>query len=202
MGSRKEIHIKMGKIAYIHFMSKVPRNAETKAVSAVVVCADYEGYKVITKRVRTGENETNNPKWTNLIALKETFAFIYDMQASMLKSGVTKVYLVTDSTIMYSFLTKRPTNSFVRRYINSLYQLYGFGGSKELRIGVGVAKLCSRNSARSRCDSSLIEKETNTEIEDTLKVYCFPEDIKGISIKSLLEEPEIDGLDGLKLQET
>lgn len=188
----------MGKIAYVHFSGKLPRGSQgEKVVVAAVICADFEGYDVITKRVKVVDDIMHTNKWTSLLGLAEAFNFIYDMQKSMLEAGVTKVYLVTESEFIHSYIKKTPTNKYIRSYLERLYSIYSTGGPKELRIGVGLAELCFRNSAKARCDSSLVASSIKEEelAENSIKIYVFPETSTSMPITELVKVPEIDGLD-------
>lgn len=186
----------MGKIAYVHFSGKLPRGEQGKAVVAVAVCADYEGYKVVAKRVKAVTDVVHTNKWTPLMGLAETFSYLYDMQVDMLDAGVDKVYLVTESANIHDYLKKTPSNKFVREYLDKLYSIYSTGGPKELRIGVGLAELCYRNSAKSRCDLTLITSLQDEKISaNDIKIYCFPDTSGFIPIAELVKGPEISGVD-------
>lgn len=189
----------MSKFAFVHFAGKLPRDTQDKAVVAVAVCADFEGYTVIAKRTRAVENPSQNNKFTGLMALEEVFNYLYDNQLSLLNAGVSRVYLVTDSRFTYQYLTGATTNSYALNYLSDLYKRFSFGGPKELRIGVGVAELCFRNSAKSRCDLSLIQEEIELkkDLESNNTVFCFPDTNKGnyTNLADYISVPQIEGLE-------
>lgn len=190
----------MSRYAFIHFAGKLPRNTGNKAVVAVTVCSDFEGYNVLAKRVRVVENSRINNKYTGLMALEEAFNYIYDEQYNMIKAGVNRVYLVTDSPITFAYLTKKSANDYVKNFLRELYERFSFGGPKELRVGVGVGELCFRNSAKSRCNVGMIyeEKRREEELKGKDTIFCFTQAKDGREFKKLTEfihSPKIDGLE-------
>lgn len=184
----------MSKYAFIHFAGKLPRNSKGLAAVAVSVCSDFEGYHVLTTSVRTVQNKYQNNKYTGLMALEEAFNFIFTNQTAMMNADITRVYLVTDSPITFSYLTKTTTNQEALAYMDRLFRTYSFGGPKELRVGVGVAELCFRNSAKSRCDLELLKEtaELNEEIQKRGAVYCFAPDDNVRSIEQYIHTENIE----------
>lgn len=194
------------KVAYVHFSGKLPRKYPDKAIISVAICTDYLGYNLVMKKVEAVDAETSNNKWIDVQALDYTLDYLFRIQSTLINQGVTRIFLVTDNPNLYTYLVDKPLNKVVKGWLNEIYKVYTVFGSKELKLGVGVCKLCERNRSKTYYFEKYVENpEYLTSSNDapsytkkTKKVYVFDDFDNLIPASSLLDNTKIDGIDEIE----
>lgn len=196
----------MVKVAYVHFSGKLPRKYPGKAIMSVAICTDYLGYNLVTKKVEAVDAETSNNKWIDVQALDYALNYLFRIQSDLISSGVTRVFLVTDNPNLYTYLVEEPLSKTIKDWLDILFNNYSVFGPKELKLGIGVCKLCERNRAKTYYFDKFVENPEYFNIKPVAKsskvskrkTYVFDGFDTLITAKDLLNESSVDGLDELK----
>lgn len=200
------------KVAYLHFAGKLPRKYEDKAIMSVALCTDYLGYYLVTKKVEAVDAETTNNKWIDVQALDYALDFLFRIQSDLIAQGVSRVFLVTDNPNLYTYLVDKPLSKTIKTWLDVIYKNYSVFGPKELKLGIGMCKLCDRNRAKTyyfekfvENESYLTEKpeheivmhedgEAEKKIKRKPKKHVFSGLDNLITAADLLKEAEVDGV--------
>lgn len=195
------------KVAYVHFAGKLPRKYPGKAIMSVSICTDYLGYNQVMRKVEAVDAETSNNKWIDIQALDYALNYLFRIQADLISLGVTRIFLVTDNPNLYTYLVDEPLSKTVKDWLDLVFNNYSVFAPKELKLGIGVCKLCERNRAKTYYFEKFVENPDYFNIKPVnnsksnkakRKTYVFDGFESLITAKDLLNESNVDGLDELK----
>lgn len=194
------------KVAYLHFAGKLPRKYKDKAIMSVAICTDYYGYNMVMKQVEVVDAETSNNKWVDIQALDYALNYLFKIQSELISLGVSRIFLVTDNPNLFGYLTDKPLSKAVKEWLDIIYTNYSVFGPKELKLGIGVCKLCERNRAKTYYFEKFVENpeyfNLNTNINNSTKTakrktYVFEDINNMVTAKDLLNESAVEGVDEL-----
>lgn len=135
-----------GKTIYCHFSFKRPRG-EGCGIFAVAFYSDFEGKKIITKKVRKFDLWQDHQFVTAIQSYEHALMTISELQGQMREAGINQVMLVTDNSTLAGWIEFPKKNKTYAGFMERAVKPYRAGAFKEIVIGVGLCE--PRNAEKS-----------------------------------------------------
>ena len=146
----------MGYVVYVHSDARMPVN-KTYAYYATGIFADVKGKNLLHTKVVKMEHQSNNLYTRAIQCYANALEMLYQHQQEFLDDGVTNALLVLNSKVICKWIKDKPPVKH-QEIFDRIHQLYGFGGSKEIRLTVGLASGTVKNKMYEFCAKRYITK--------------------------------------------
>lgn len=146
------------KRVYCHFSFRRPRGKDY-GLFAVAFYWDYDGTKLITKKVRKIKLWDNQQFISAIQSYENALRTIHEYQGQMIKAGIKQVMLVTDNSILAGWIEDPNKNKYYTPYMERAIKNYRIGEPKELVIGVGLCKVREYEKSYKYCKEELVDED-------------------------------------------
>lgn len=147
-----------GVTIYCHFSFKRPRGEEY-GIFAVAFYRDFEGKKIITKKVRKYKLWENHQFITAIQSYEHALMTISELQGMMRAANINQVMLVTDNSTLAGWIEYPKKNKNYAKYMEQAVKPYRAGAYKEIVIGVGLCEPRKSEKSYKFCKEELVEND-------------------------------------------
>ncbi len=144
-----------GKTIYCHFSFKRPKG-NIYGIFAVAFYSDFEGKKIITKKVRKFDLWVDHQFITAIQSYEHALLTIYEFQGQMRDAGINQVMLVTDNSTLAGWIENPKKNKNYSEYMEKAVKPYRVGSYKEIVIGVGLCEVRKAEKSYKFCKEELV----------------------------------------------
>lgn len=174
---------------YCHFSFRRPTDKPNIGYFAVVFYEEKEAKHKIAQRTVERELWVDDQFITAIQAYEYALSFIYEFQGVMYSKGIAQVMLVTDNSILATWIENPFKNASYTEYMKRATQNYRAGAPKEITLGVGLCNVQKRERAYYYCTEDKVApgyrlsdmKAENNRIST---------DVAHMSVYDMLEEDE------------
>ena len=153
-----------GKTIYCHFSFKRPKG-DNCGIFAVAFYSDFEGKKMITKKVRKYELWQNHQFVTAIQSYEHALMTISEFQGQMREANINQVMLVTDNSTLAGWIEFPKKNKTYASFMERAVRPYRAGAFKEIVIGVGLCEPRKSEKSYKFCKEELVSNNYIPESE-------------------------------------
>ena len=189
----------MGKSVYVHFSFRRPKNA-SYGIFAVAIYGDEEGRMFVGSVTRAYRLWQNQQYVCAIQSYEHALYTIWEQQGAMLKSGIDDCILVSDNSTLVQWIAnpdKRPDYAFWMRKAVRDYQI---GGSKELRVNVGLHAVVKYEKSHKFCREELVRNKLTREMLES-KNKVVTQGLHRVTDILAQEKPVISGVHNMSQSE-
>lgn len=146
----------MGYVAYAHFDSRY-EDSEPAVYYASVIFADIQGRDIVAAEIKRRTEATDSVYLRGLQSYADTLDLIYKTQSQLIADGVTNILLVFEGTTLRKWLKGEVPLKY-KNALSDINMLYGFGGTKEIRLDVGIAGKNIKSRVRKYCNANYLRR--------------------------------------------
>lgn len=144
---------------YCHFSFKRPKNKSGKCYLACAFYSDFDGKKLLEKRVVERNLWVDHQFITGAQAYEFALSTIYMYQGVLTRKGVNRVMLVTDNSILAGWIENPDKHKNFKEYIDRANAMYRVHGPKEIVLGIGLCKVREYERSYKYCKEQYVEEE-------------------------------------------
>lgn len=185
------------KPVYCHFSFRRPKGKDY-GIFATALYADEEGKRLVCRKTRVYKLWENQQFVTAIQSYEHALNCLFEWQGKLLEYDVTNILLVTDNSILATWIEEPGHNKRYKKYMAQAVAQYRVGCAREIMIPVGLCEPRKSEKSHKFCREELVSNmETLSQVEGGTTKIRFNEGTQIRNILDILSADETKGVDEL-----